>query len=130
MPTPDVRVKDLAQSYAPLESLAQAIGSMLTSAVRKKQAASTALSSQISKALLQSLEAPHRSARMLLIKHLVGIEVAGLALSKKIAAPSDLIGTAQTAPMLVYSRPQVAILIDQLQLKGATVSAGGHHSFG
>ena len=57
MPTPDVRVKDLVQSYAPLESLAQAIGSMLTSAVSKKQAASTTLSSLVSKALHQILEA-------------------------------------------------------------------------
>ena len=65
---------------------------------------------------------------MLLIRHLVGIEseVAGLELSKKIAAPSDLIGTAQAAQMLGYSRPYVAMLIDQNQLKGATVSAGGH----
>ena len=65
---------------------------------------------------------------MLLRRHLVGLEsgVTDLEISKKIAAPSDLIGTAQAAQMLGYSRPYVAMLIDQNQLKGATVSAGGH----
>lgn len=43
-----------------------------------------------------------------------------------LADANDLISTAQAAELLGYSRPYVAMLIDQNKLKGATVSAGGH----
>jgi excisionase family DNA binding protein len=42
------------------------------------------------------------------------------------ANTSDLISTAQAAQLLGYSRPYVAMLIDQNKFKGATVSTGGH----
>ena len=65
---------------------------------------------------------------MLLRRHLVDLEsgVTDLEISKKIAAPSDLIGTAQAAQMSGHSRRYVATLIDQHQLKGASISAGRH----
>ncbi|CAN5556666.1 hypothetical protein BH10PSE16_BH10PSE16_38810 [soil metagenome] len=131
MPTPAARTKNPAPSYDPLEPLAQAIGSMLTATVGKKQATSLTLSSQISKALHQVLEtrtAQSRSARLLLMRHLLEIESqdAGIEIPKMTATASDLIGTAEAAELLGYSRPYVAMLIDQNQLKGATRSAGGH----
>jgi excisionase family DNA binding protein len=65
---------------------------------------------------LESTTAQSRSARLPLIRHLVDIE------SQTVAAAPDLISTAQAAELLGC----VAMLIDQNQLKGATVSAGGH----
>jgi excisionase family DNA binding protein len=131
MPTTAARVKSPAQSYDPLKPLAEAIGSVLADTVGKKQATSGALSSKVSRALHQVLEArtpQSRSARMLLIRHLVDIESqdAGIEIPKMAATANDLIGTAQAAELLGYSRPHVAMLIDQNKLQGATVSAGGH----
>lgn len=131
MPTPVARVKSPAQSYDPLKPLVEAIGSVLADTVGKKQATSSGLSSKVSRALHQVLEArtpQSRSARMLLIRHLVDIESqeAGIEIPKMAATANDLIGTAQAAQLLGYSRPYVAMLIDQNQLKGATVSKGGH----
>lgn len=131
MPTPAARMKNPAQSYDPLEPLAKAIGSMLASTVGKKQGSTATLSFQVAKALHQVLEAKtpqSRSARMLLIRHLVDIESqeAWIEIPKKLATADDLIGTAQAAELLGYSRPYVAMLIDQNKLKGATRSAGGH----
>lgn len=128
MPTPAARVNSPARSYDPLKPLAEAIGSVLTDSAGKNQAA---LSSKVSRALHQILEArtpQSRSARMLLIRHLVDIESqdAGIEIPKSLATASDLIGTAQAAELLGYSRPYVAMLIDQNQIKGATVSKGGH----
>ena len=128
MPTPVARVNSPARPYDPLKPLAEAIGSVLTDSAGKNQAA---LSSKVSRALHQVLEArtpQSHSARMLLIRHLVDIESqdAGIEIPKSIATASDLIGTAQAAELLGYSRPHVAMLIDQNQLKGATVSKGGH----
>lgn len=131
MPTAASRLKTPAQSYDPLEPLAEAIGSMLVGTVGKKQAATGTLSIQVAKALHQVLEArtpQSRSTRMLLIRHLVDIEsqVAGIEIPIKRAIADDLISTAQAAEILGYSRPYVAMLIDQKKLKGATVSSGGH----
>jgi excisionase family DNA binding protein len=50
----------------------------------------------------------------------------GIEMPKSVPAANDLISTAQAAELLGYSRPYVAMLIDQNKLKGATVSAGGH----
>jgi excisionase family DNA binding protein len=63
-----------------------------------------------------------------LIRHLVDIESqsVGIEMPKSVAAANDLISTAQAAELLGYSRPYVAMLIDQNKLKGDTVSAGGH----
>lgn len=71
---------------------------------------------------------PRRKARLQLIRHLVDIEsqTIGIEIPRSVAAPNDLIGTAQAAELLGYSRPYVAMLIDQNKLAGATVSAGGH----
>jgi excisionase family DNA binding protein len=104
----------------PLGPLADAIGSM-----------TGAMSDQIASALHQVLDATtpqSRSARLLLIRHLVDIEsqAIGIEIPKQPAAARDLISTAQAAELLGYSRPYVAMLIDQNKLKGATVSAGGH----
>lgn len=44
---------------------------------------------------------------------------------KAVAIADNFIGTAQAAELLGYSRPYVAMLIDQKKLMGATVSAGG-----
>jgi excisionase family DNA binding protein len=134
MPTPAARVKNSVQSYDPLEPLAEAIGSMLTGTAGKKKASTGTLSFRLAKALHQVLEArtpESRSARMLLIRHLVDIESqeAGIEIPKKLGKPGtadDLISTVQAAELLGYSRPYVAMLIDQNKLKGACVSAGGH----
>ena len=116
--------------YDPLEPLAQAIGSMLAAGVAKRRA-STTVSSKVATALHQLLDAAtpqSRNARLLLIRHLVDIEsqAAGIEIQKTLAVANDLISTAQAAELLGYSRPYVAMLIDQSKLKGATVSSGGH----
>ena len=78
----------------------------------------------MAKALHQVLEATTargRSVRLQLIRHLVDIEcqTVGIEMPKAVAtAANDLIGTAQAAELLVYSRPYVAMLIDQNKLKG------------
>jgi excisionase family DNA binding protein len=89
------------------------------------------MSFQVSQALHEVLDAQtpqSRSTRMLLIRHLVDVESQqlGLETSHKPAATDDLISTAKAAELLGYSRPYVAMLIDQKKLVGATVSAGGH----
>ena len=125
------RTREPARSFDPLEPLAKAIGSRLTRSTGKNQDVAATLLSQVTTALHQVLEArtpQSRSARMLLIRHLVDIETvqAGITVPPKPAAATELIGTAQAAGLLGYSRPYVAMLIDQNQLEGATVSAGGH----
>ena len=120
MPTAATLGKTPAHRYDPLGSLADAIGSMTGT-----------LSGQVASALHQVLEATtpqSRSARLQLIRHLVDIEsqTVGIDMPKSVAAANDLISTAQAAELLGYSRPYVAMLIDQNKLKGATVSAGGH----
>ena len=120
MPTATKLGKTPARKYDPLGPLADAIGSM-----------TGALSGQVANALHQVLEAAtsqSRSARLQLIRHLVDVESqsVGIELPKAVAAVNDLISTAQAAELLGYSRPYVAMLIDQNKLKGATVSAGGH----
>jgi excisionase family DNA binding protein len=112
--------KPAARRSDPLGPLADAIGSMTGT-----------LPHQVANALHQVLEATtaqSRSTRLLLIRHLVDIEsqTVGIEIPKLPAAAPDLISTAQAAELLGYSRPYVAMLIDQNQLKGATVSAGGH----
>ncbi len=112
--------KKPARRYDPLGTLADAIGSMTGT-----------LSVEVANALHQVLEATtpqSRSARLQLIRHLVDIESQsiGIEMPKSVAAANDLISTAQAAELLGYSRPYVAMLIDQCKLKGATISAGGH----
>ena len=65
---------------------------------------------------------------MQLIRHLVDIESqsVGIDMPKSAASANALLSTAQAAALLGYSRPYVAMLIDQNKLKGATVSTGGH----
>lgn len=120
MPTAATLGKTPAHRYDPLGPLADAIGSMTGT-----------LSAQVANALHQVLEATTpqgRSARLQLIRHLVDIESKSvdIEMPKLVAAANDLISTAQAAELLGYSRPYVAMLIDQNKLKGATVSAGGH----
>ena len=120
MPTAATLGKTPAHRYDPLGSLADAIGSMTGT-----------LSGQVANALHQVLEATtpqSRSARLQLIRHLVDIESqsVGIEMPQTVAAANDLISTAQAAELLGYSRPYVAMLIDQNKLIGATVSAGGH----
>lgn len=112
--------KTADQRYDPLRPLAEVIGSM-----------TGAVSGQVANALHQVLEAStpqSRSARLQLIRHLVDIESQslGIEMPRSVAATDELISTAQAAELLGYSRPYVAMLIDQNKLKGATVSAGGH----
>jgi excisionase family DNA binding protein len=112
--------KPAARRSDPLGPLADAIGSMTGT-----------LPNQVASALHQVLDATtpqSRSARLLLIRHLVDIEsqTVGIEIPKQPAATPDLISTAQAAELLGYSRPYVAMLIDQNKLKGATVSSGGH----
>ncbi len=112
--------KTPAHRYDPLVSLADAIGSITGT-----------VSGQVANALHQVLEdttPQSRSARLQLIRHLVDIESqsAGVEMPISAAISNDLISTAQAAELLGYSRPYVAMLIDQNKLKGATVSAGGH----
>jgi excisionase family DNA binding protein len=120
MPTATTLRKTPAYRYDPLGPLAEAIGAMTGT-----------LSNQVANALHQVLEATtpaSRSARLQLIRHLVDIESqsVGIVVSKSSSTANDLISTAQAAELLGYSRPYVAMLIDQNKLKGATVSAGGH----
>lgn len=120
MPTAATPGKTPAHRYDPLGPLADAIGSMTGT-----------LSGQVASALHQVLGATtpaSRSARLQLIRHLVDIESqsVGIEMPKAAATANDLISTAQAAELLGYSRPYVAMLIDQNKLKGATVSAGGH----
>ena len=120
MPTAATLGKTPARRYDPLGPLADAIGSMTGT-----------LSGQVANALHQFLEATtpqSRSARLQLIRHLVDIESqsVGIEMHKPVVAANDLISTVQAAKLLGYSRPYVAMLIDQHKLKGATVSAGGH----
>ena len=56
----------------------------------------------------------------------VDSQTVGIKGPKTLATANDLISTAQAAELLGYSRPYVAMLIDQNKLKGAIVSAGGH----
>lgn len=120
MPTSATPDKTPAHRYNPLGPLADAIGSMTGT-----------LPGKVANALHQVLETTtpqSRSARLLLIRHLVDIESqsVGIEMSQSVASANDLISTAQAAELLGYSRPYVAMLIDQNKLKGATVSAGGH----
>jgi len=120
MPTADTPGKTPVHRYDPLGPLADAIGSMTGT-----------LSAEVANALHQALEATtpaSRSARLQLIRHLVDIESqsVGIEMPKSVPATHDLISTAQAAELLGYSRPYVAMLIDQNKLMGATVSAGGH----
>jgi excisionase family DNA binding protein len=112
--------KPAARRSDPLGPLADAIGSMTGT-----------LPNQVASALHQVLDAStpqSRSARLVLIRHLVDIEskTVGIEIPKQPATAPDLISTAQAAELLGYSRPYVAMLIDQNMLEGATVSAGGH----
>ena len=116
--------------HDPLQPLAHAIESMLAGGMARKRA-SASVSSKVADALHQLLDAAtpqSRNARLLLIRHLVDIEsqAAGIEIPKKLAVANDLISPAQAAELLGYSRPYVAMLIDQNKLKGATVSSGGH----
>jgi excisionase family DNA binding protein len=120
MPTATALVTTPAHRNNPLGPLADAIGSMTGT-----------LSGQVANALHQVLEAAtpqSRNARLQLIRHLVDVEsqTTGIERPKTLGTTSDLISTAQAAELLGYSRPYVAMLIDQNKLKGATVSAGGH----
>ncbi len=120
MSTANALGKTPAHRCNPLGPLADAIGSM-----------TGAVSEQVANALHQVLEAAtpaSRSARLQLIRHLVDIESqsVGIEMPKSVAPANELISTAQAAELLGYSRPYVAMLIDQNKLKDATVSAGGH----
>ena len=120
MPTAATSGKTPTHRHDPLGPLADAIGSM-----------TGAVSAQVADALHLVLEAAtpqSRSTRLQLIRHLVDIEsqTVGIEMPKSVATANDLISTAQAAELLGYSRPYVAMLIDQNKLKGATVSAGGH----
>lgn len=131
MPTPVTHRQVAAQSHDPLGTLAAAIGSVLTSSADKKPATTRSMSTRVSQVLHAVLEAQtpqSRSTRMQLIRHLVDVEnqQLGLETSDSSFPMDDLVSTAQAAEMLGYSRPYVAMLIDQKKLKGATVSAGGH----
>ena len=120
MPTATALGKKSARRHDPLDPLADAISLMAGAA-----------SGRVVSALRQVLEAAtpqSRSARLQLIRHLVEIEsqTVGIDVPNTAASPNDLISTAQAAELLGYSRPYVAMLIDQNKLEGATVSAGGH----
>lgn len=72
----------------------------------------------MAKALHQVLEATtpqSRSVRLQLIRPLADIEsqTVGIAMPKAVAIADNFIGTAQAAELLGYSRPYVAMLIDQ-----------------
>lgn len=120
MPTTATRRQAATQSPDPLGVLAAAIGSVLTVGEGK-----------VSQALHEVLDAQSpqsQRTRMLLIQHLANVESQqlGLEISSQRAATDELISTAQAAELLGYSRPYVAMLIDQQKLEGATVSSGGH----
>ncbi|MDP2366829.1 excisionase family DNA-binding protein [Rhodoferax sp.] len=131
MPSVTTLSKTTARRHDPLTPLAEAIGSTLGGGAGKRKAVPKALANQLADALHQVLEATTeqgRNTRLMLMRHLLDIEsqVAGIEISTTIATADDLISTAQAAQLLGYSRPYVAMLIDQNKLKGATVSAGGH----
>ena len=131
MPGTATRLKTPAFAEDPLAPLADAIGLLLAPITRRKSVPSATLSSQVADALHRVLAAktPQSSGvRMRLISHLADIESrqADIDIPAARSTTDDHIGTAQAAEILGYSRPYVAMLIDQHKLKGATVSAGGH----
>ena len=91
MPTAATPDKTPAHRYNPLGPLADAIGSMTGT-----------LPGKVANALHQVLETTtpqSRSARLLLIRHLVDIEsqTVGIEMSQSVASANDLISTAQAA---------------------------------
>lgn len=110
----------------PLKSLAKAIGSALGTNGRSSATAVHQVLHQV----LESATLQSRNTRMQLIRHLVDIEAGQAGITAPVSAPvqaaADLISTAEAADLLGYSRPYVAMLIDQHQLEGATKSPGGH----
>jgi excisionase family DNA binding protein len=117
--------KSATQKSDPFDSLAKAIGSSLANSA--KQIKNAQIKTALNEALTQTSPAG-RNARMLLIRHLVDIEAkaVGLEVGVETKASGDLISTAEAAEILGFSRPYVAMLIDQRKLKGATISDGGH----
>lgn len=131
MPATVSRSPKSAQLQDPLGALAVAIESVLEARSGKKQAGNRSMSIRVSQALHEVLEAQtpqSRSTRILLIRHLVDIESQqlGIETTGQFSGSNDLLTTAQAAQLLGYSRPYVAMLIDQKKLTGATVSSGGH----
>lgn len=131
MPGTATRLKTTAFAQDPLAPLAEAIGMLLAPVTRRKSLTSATLSSQVADALHRVLAAktPQSSGvRLRLIRHLAELESqqADIDMPAARSTMDDHISTAQAAEILGYSRPYVAMLIDQHKLKGATVSAGGH----
>ena len=126
------RLRSPSLTQDPLAPLAEAITLLLAPVTRRKALSSEALSSQVADALhrvLAAKTAKSRGVRMRLIRHLADLESQQADVNMpaaRLSAADDHIGTAQAAEILGYSRPYVAMLIDQHKLAGATVSAGGH----
>jgi excisionase family DNA binding protein len=141
MATSTLSSKSSAYLNDPLDSLANAIGSSLANrgagresgkfrkpTSRMRAQFDTAQIKTALREVLTEASPQGRSTRMLLIRHLVDIEAKSVGLEAYVAAKasSDLISTAEAAEILGFSRPYVAMLIDQQKLRGATISAGGH----
>ena len=125
------RLKTATLSHDPLTPLVEAIERLIAPSKRKKSMNSEALASKVADTLRQVLSAKTaqgRGIRLRLIGYLAELESQDTGIDAPTASASadDQIGTAQAAEILGYSRPYVAMLIDQQKLKGATVSAGGH----
>ena len=116
------RITTLSRENAPLKSLAAAIGSALgvdDTAAAVHQALHT---------VLESATPESRAARLMLIRHLADIEAeqSGISTPSRSGPADDFLSTAEAAELLGFSRPYVAMLIDQHQLAGAIRSPGGH----
>jgi excisionase family DNA binding protein len=136
---PDLPPQITGRSGDPFEPLTRAIEWAITtsnppsvnSAGHVALNLNSGLTARISQVLRDALEAatePSRAARMLLIQHLIKVEnqFLGIGLPSQPTSEDALLSTAQAAEILGYSRPYVAMLIDQKKLAGATVSEGGH----
>ena len=131
MPGTATRLKTTAFAQDPLAPLAEAIGMLLAPVTRRKSLTSATLSSQVADALHRVLAAktPQSSGvRLRLIRHLAELESqqADIDMPAARSTMDDHISTAQAAEILGYSRPYVAMLIDNKKLAGASVTEGGH----
>ena len=113
----------------PFSRVADAIGGLILAELHAKRS-SGALARKVNHAMhvfFDAKDAQGRRARLLLMRHLIEIEAQEAKLVADVNQFSDdMISTTEAASILGFSRPYVVMLVDQKQLRGATLSAGGH----
>ena len=113
----------------PFSRVADAIGGLILAELHAKRS-SGALARKVNHAMhvfFDAKDAQGRRARLLVMRHLIEIEAQEAKLVADVNQFSDdMISTTEAASILGFSRPYVVMLVDQKQLRGATLSAGGH----